>query len=169
MVCSSSYYSIAVVTLLSRSHSMMVRFERDAQAMKANILTAVVLVIGVVLLGIRYAHEAWTPMRIAGAVIGLPSLLLLLLARVELGGAFSVQPKAQALVTHGLYSRIRNPIYFFGAITIAGFFLYIHRPLALSILVVVVPLQIYRAREEEKILEAKFGEEYRRYRARTWF
>ena len=108
-------------------------------------------------------------MRIAGAVIGLPSLLLLLLARIELGGAFSVRPKAQALVTHGLYSRIRNPIYFFGTITIAGFFLYIHWPLGLSILVVVVPLQIYRAREEEKILEAKFGEEYRRYRARTWF
>jgi len=105
----------------------------------------------------------------AGAVIGLPSLLLWLMARIELGGAFSVRPKAQQLVTHGLYSRIRNPIYFFGAITIAGLFLYIDRPLGLSFLVVVVPLQIYRAREEAKILEAKFGEEYRRYRARTWF
>ena len=148
---------------------MMVRFELDAQTMKANVLTALVLLIGVAWLGIRYAHEPWTPMRIAGAVIGLPSLLLLLLARIELGGAFSVRPKAQALVTHGLYSRIRNPIYFFGTITIAGYFLYTHRPLGLSILAVVVPLQIYRAREEGKILEAKFGEEYRRYRAHTWF
>ena len=147
----------------------MVRFERDAQTMKANILTALFLVIGVVLLGIHYAHEPWTPMRIAGALIGLPSLLLLLLARIELGGAFSVRPKAEALVTHGLYSRMRNPIYFFGTITIAGYFLYTRRPLGLSILLVVVPLQIYRAREEKKILEAKFGEEYRRYRARTWF
>jgi len=137
--------------------------------MKLNILTALLVVTGVVLLGRHYAHDPWTPTRIAGAVIGLPSLLLLLMARIELGGAFSVRPKAQQLVTHGLYSRIRNPIYFFGAITIAGLFLYIDRPLGLSFLVVVVPLQIYRAREEAKILEAKFGEEYRRYRARTWF
>lgn len=85
-------------------------------------VASVVIVMGAVLLGTRYAQEPWTPMRIAGAVIGLPSLLLLLLARIELGGAFSVRPKAQALVTHGLYSWMRNPIYFFGAITIAGFF-----------------------------------------------
>lgn len=53
-------------------------------------------------------------MRIAAVILGLPSLVLLILARIELGGAFSVRPKAQALVTHGLYSRIRNPIYFLG-------------------------------------------------------
>src|SRR5262244_4011957 len=102
--------------------------------MKLNILTALLVVTGVVLLGRHYAHDPWTPTRIAGA--------------------FPVRPKAQQLVTHGLYSRIRNPIYFFGAITIAGLFLYIDRPLGLSFLVVVVPLQIYRAREEAKILEA---------------
>lgn len=35
----------------------------------------------------------------------------------------------------------------------------------LSILVTLIPLQTCRAPQEEKILEAKFGEEYRRYRA----
>jgi hypothetical protein len=53
--------------------------------------------------------------RIDGVVIGLPSLALLVLAQIQLGGSFSVRPKAQALVTHGLYSRIRNPISLFGA------------------------------------------------------
>ena len=137
--------------------------------MKANILSGLAIVIGTVLLGIRYAHEPWTPMRTAGAFIGLPSLLLLLVARIELGGAFSVRPKAKALVTHGLYSRIRNPIYVFGALTVAGLFLFINWPRGLSILVALIPLQIYRARQEERLLETKFGEEYRRYRARTWF
>ena len=33
----------------------------------------------------------------------------------------------------------------------------------LSILVALIPLQTCRARREEKILEAKFGEEYLRY------
>jgi len=137
--------------------------------MKANIVTLVVIVLGMTFLGVHYAHEPWTPMRIAAVIIGLPSLLLLIVARIELGASFSVRPKAQALVTHGLYSRIRNPIYVFGALTVAAVLLYVNRPLTLCILVVMVPLQIYRARQEEKILEAKFGEEYRQYKARTWF
>jgi protein-S-isoprenylcysteine O-methyltransferase Ste14 len=137
--------------------------------MKANIVTLVVIVLGMTFLGTKYAHGPWTPVRIAAAIIGLPSLALLIVARIELGGSFSVQPKAQALVTHGLYSRIRNPIYVFGALAIAAVLLYVNQPLALCVLVVIVPLQIYRARQEEKILEAKFGEEYRQYKARTWF
>jgi protein-S-isoprenylcysteine O-methyltransferase Ste14 len=137
--------------------------------MKANIVTLVVIVLGMTFLGIRYAHEPWTPMRIAAVIIGLPSLVLLIVARIELGGSFSVRPKAQALVTQGLYSRIRNPIYVFGALTVAAFFLYIRRPLGVSLLAVIIPLQMYRARQEEKVLEAKFGDEYRQYKARTWF
>jgi hypothetical protein len=82
--------------------------------MKLNILTLVIALLGLSFLGIRYGSQPWTPARIAGVVIGLPSLALLVLARIELGGSFSVRPKAQTLVTHGLYSRIRNPIYVFG-------------------------------------------------------
>jgi protein-S-isoprenylcysteine O-methyltransferase Ste14 len=137
--------------------------------MKTNIVTLAIFVIGMAFVGIRFAHEPWTPVRIAAAIIGLPSLLLLIVARIELGSSFAVQAKAQALVTHGLYSRIRNPIYVFGTFTVAAFCLYINRPLALCLLLVIIPLQVYRARQEEKILEAKFGEQYRQYRARTWF
>ena len=69
------------------------------------------IVSGVILVAIGYAHEPWTPVRIAAVIFGLPSLVLLIVARIELGGSFSVRPKAQALVTHGLYSRVRHPIY----------------------------------------------------------
>ena len=137
--------------------------------MKANIITLIVIVLGMILLTVRYAHEPWTAMRIAAVILGLPSLVLLILARIELGGAFSLRPKAQALVTRGLYSRIRNPIYFFGALTVVALFLYIRQPLGVSLLAVLVPLQMYRARQEEKVLEARFGEEYRQYKESTWF
>ena len=137
--------------------------------MKLNVLTLVIALLGLSFLGIHYASHPWTPARIAGAVIGLPSLALLVLARIELGGSFSVRPKAQALVTHGLYSRIRNPIYVFGGLLVAGVVLYINQPRALWLLVAIIPLQIYRARQEEKVLEARFGDEYQQYKSRTWF
>jgi protein-S-isoprenylcysteine O-methyltransferase Ste14 len=137
--------------------------------MKTNILTLVLALLVMTIVGIRFASLPWTPVRIAGVAIGLPSLALLALARIELGGSFSVRPKAQALVTHGLYSRIRNPIYLFGALAIAGAFLYINQPLCLLIFVVLIPVQIYRARQESKVLEARFGDEYRQYKSRSWF
>jgi protein-S-isoprenylcysteine O-methyltransferase Ste14 len=123
----------------------------------------------IIFVGVHFASLPWTPTRIAGVVIGLPSLALLVLARIQLGGSFSVRPKAQALVTHGLYSRIRNPIYLFGGLVIAGAFLYIKQPRALWLFGALIPLQIYRARQEGKVLEARFGDEYRQYKSGTWF
>jgi protein-S-isoprenylcysteine O-methyltransferase Ste14 len=137
--------------------------------MKTNVLTLVVALVAIIVLGTRFGNRPWTPMRIAGAVTVLPSLALLILARIQLGGAFSVRAKAQTLVTRGLYSRVRNPIYLSGGLAVAGAFLYFNRPLYLWLFVVLIPLQIYRARQEEKVLEARFGDEYREYKSRTWF
>lgn len=137
--------------------------------MKANVATLVVGVLALIFLGVHYAHGPWTIIRVAAVIVGLPSLVLFVVARIELGHSFAVRPKAQALVTHGLYSRIRNPIYVFGGLAAAAIFVYVDRPILLSIFVILIPLQIYRARHEEKVLEAKFGEEYRQYKARTWF
>jgi protein-S-isoprenylcysteine O-methyltransferase Ste14 len=137
--------------------------------MKTNIITLGIVLVLIVFLATHFHDLPWTPARIVGAAIGFPCALLLILARIQLGGSFSVSPKAQALVTHGLYSRIRNPIYVFGGLAVAGIFLYINQPMYLLLFVVLIPLQIYRAREERKVLEAKFGDEYRQYRARTWF
>jgi protein-S-isoprenylcysteine O-methyltransferase Ste14 len=137
--------------------------------MKLNVLTLVIALLGLSFLGIHYGSQPWTPARIAGVVIGLPSLALVVLARIELGGSFSVRPKAQTLVTHGLYSRIRNPIYVFGGLVVGGVLLYINQPRALWLFVAIIPLQIYRARQEEKVLAARFGDEYQQYKSRTWF
>jgi protein-S-isoprenylcysteine O-methyltransferase Ste14 len=104
-----------------------------------------------------------------GLAIAVPALGLLFVARFQLGGSFSVTPQARQLVTHGLYSKIRNPIYFFGEIMIAGFFIAIQKPLLLLVLAIVTPMQIVRARKESQVLEEKFGEEYREYKQRTWF
>jgi protein-S-isoprenylcysteine O-methyltransferase Ste14 len=117
----------------------------------------------------QHRMEPWGPMRIAGACMLVFGLLMWTLARVQLGASFSVQAKAKALVTHGLYSRIRNPIYVFGSVMIAGVCLFFLHPEYLLVFAVLVPLQTIRARKESAVLEAAFGEEYREYKRRTWF
>jgi protein-S-isoprenylcysteine O-methyltransferase Ste14 len=117
----------------------------------------------------EFARPPWTPMRIAGILLMTPALIFLTISRIQLGNSFSTAPRATQLVTHGIYSRIRNPVYIFGAMVIAGLFLFLERPYLLLLLVPVLILQINRARAEARVLEQHFGDDYRRYRASTWF
>jgi protein-S-isoprenylcysteine O-methyltransferase Ste14 len=109
------------------------------------------------------------PARVIGLLLGLIGLGGVILSRHTLGRSFSVVPKATALVTHGIYSRIRNPIYICAEIFLVGVVLILWRIEVLIILLMLVPVQILRARREATVLEARFGEAYREYRKRTWF
>ncbi|MGB9467457.1 MAG: methyltransferase [Candidatus Acidiferrum sp.] len=133
------------------------------------IFVIVVPLVGIAVLVYEFARPPWSPMRIVGLVFMFLALAFLTVARFQLGNSFSVSPQAKKLITHGIYSRIRNPIYAFGTLVIAGLFLFLERPLLLLLLVPVVVLQITRARAEARVLEEHFGEEYRLYRASTWF
>jgi protein-S-isoprenylcysteine O-methyltransferase Ste14 len=138
--------------------------------LKLNIGTLLLAVVAIGLVLFRYSGAlVWTPWQIAGAAIFVPACVLFVLARIELGRAFSIKAKASTLVTTGLYSRIRNPIYVFGALMSVGIFVFAHRPWLLLIWVPLIPMQIARVRKEEQVLEAKFGDEYREYKRRTWF
>ena len=136
--------------------------------MKANILSMAVVVAALCVLGPRYLHQPWPPLRIAGAVIALASLSLIVVARIQLGRSFSLRAKATRLVTTGLYARIRNPIYIFGCFFFLGLAMFIPAWWLLLLLILVIPMQIVRSRREAAVLEATFGEEYRRYRRQTW-
>lgn len=90
-------------------------------------------------------------------------------ARYQLGELFSIKPEAHALVTTGLYSKIRNPIYVFGMVMGAGLILALQRPPLWLLLVAAAVGQTIRARREARVLEAAFGDAYREYRRKTWF
>ena len=109
------------------------------------------------------------PTRWIGLLLGLIGLTGVILSRYTLGRSFSIAPKATALVTSGIYSRIRNPIYVSGLISVAGVALIVQRVELLVVLLLLIPMQILRARREAAVLEEKFGDEYREYRKRTWF
>jgi protein-S-isoprenylcysteine O-methyltransferase Ste14 len=118
---------------------------------------------------VAFRPGAWNWARLAGFCIAVPAAVLLFTARWQLGKSFSVTPQARELVTWGLYSKIRNPIYVFSALMVAGVLTALQYRYALLLLLVLIPLQFVRARQEAKLLEASFGEAYRKYKEGTWF
>jgi protein-S-isoprenylcysteine O-methyltransferase Ste14 len=118
---------------------------------------------------LRGAGATWTAHEIAGMAIAVPAFCLWALARVQLGESFAIGAEAKTLVTHGLYARFRDPVYVFGGLLLAGILVFIGRPVFFLAFLILIPVQWIRARKERAVLEATFGDEYRRYRQRTWF
>jgi protein-S-isoprenylcysteine O-methyltransferase Ste14 len=105
----------------------------------------------------------------AGLCFSLVAAVFWGLARWQLGESFSVDPEARKLVTGGLYSRIRHPVYLFGDLAYFGALLALQVWTALLIWLAVVLVDIRRAGREERLLAEAFGPEYQAYRSRTWF
>jgi protein-S-isoprenylcysteine O-methyltransferase Ste14 len=110
----------------------------------------------------------WNARFLLGMGLALAGFTLWMVARFQLGESLSARAQAKALVITGLYSRFRHPIYLFGGLAFVGLlvawgsvwgFLYL-----LSL-----PIQIWRIRKEEAVMDNRFGEAYRRYKASTWF
>ncbi|MGA8525908.1 MAG: methyltransferase, partial [Candidatus Sulfotelmatobacter sp.] len=64
---------------------------------------------------------AWDLQRIIGTALMLIGIGGIVTARFQLGKSFAITAKAHQLVTHGIYSKIRNPIYVSGAVMLVGF------------------------------------------------
>ena len=125
-----------------------------------NIALTLIVVLAITLTVLEYPPGTWTPIQTVGLCLLVAGFVLWTIARFQLGNSLTVS---------GLYSKIRNPIYVFGSCVLAGLILLLGRPMWLLIFVVIIPLQIWRARKESQVLEAKFREEYRKYRSATWF
>ena len=110
----------------------------------------------------------WTALHVAGLALIGSGFAMLIVARWQLGDAFSIEPRATELVTRGLYARIRNPVYVFGLVLLSGVLLYLQQPQLLPLLVPIAIMQWVRAGREAKVLVAHFGDAYRAYRAKTW-
>jgi len=139
---------------------------------KMDVRSAVVAFAPVVILAylmVTRPPAHWGALEIVGLVLTVFGLVMEVTARTQLGSSFSVTAQARQLATHGLYSKIRNPIYFFAMFAIVGLALMYGFERYLWLLAIIIPVQMWRAHKESEVLEAKFGEEYRRYRAGTWF
>lgn len=81
-------------------------------------------------------------------------------------GLVAIQ-KGHALVTTGIYSRIRNPSYLGLLISSLGWALAFRSIIGIILVAALIPPLIARMMSEEKLLGAQFGAEYEAYRART--
>ncbi len=119
-------------------------------------------------LAFRYGARTW--LRPLGLVLALGGLALWLVARRQLGDAFTIRAEARRLVRSGLYARVRHPIYVFGGLAYLGALLALQWwTLLAGWLALETVVQTVRVRQEERALEARFGDDYRLYRSRTWF
>jgi protein-S-isoprenylcysteine O-methyltransferase Ste14 len=134
------------------------------------IFTAAQVIAIAALLWLVYSFPGpWDLQRVIGSALMVVGIAGIVTARYQLGKSFAMRAKAYELVTHGIYSKIRNPIYVSGAVMLAGFILVLHRPMLWLVLLALIIMQTLRARREAQVLEAAFGDAYREYRRKTWF
>jgi protein-S-isoprenylcysteine O-methyltransferase Ste14 len=116
-----------------------------------------------------FTHLPWNIRTVAGLALALCGFALWMVARFQLGRSFAVRAQARSLVTHGLYSRFRNPVYLFAEIAYLGLAVAWGRWFGYLWVALTSAGQLWRIRNEEAVLEQAFGDEYRRYKAGTWF
>ncbi|HUO14061.1 MAG TPA: isoprenylcysteine carboxylmethyltransferase family protein [Verrucomicrobiae bacterium] len=136
---------------------------------RKHIVMTVAVGAALVLLFRKHPPKEWNAVTILGMCLVIFGFVMWTIAHFQMGASFSATAQARHLVTQGIYAKIRNPIYVFSACLIAGAILLFFKPVWLLIFVILIPVQIWRAKKESAVLEAAFGDEYRTYRAGTWF
>lgn len=109
-------------------------------------------------------------LRWAGVALSGAGLALRIAAMMQLGSRFAPVPAIQrehALETRGLYSRIRHPGYLGAWLAALGGVLAFGSALGLVPVALMLAAFALRIRREERLLESRFGDEFRRWRART--
>lgn len=94
--------------------------------------------------------------------------MLWIVARTQLGYAFSLMPKAKYLVTTGLYSKLRHPVYYFSILALIGILIFSWNIYVLIAVIILIALEIIRMRKEEEVLTKKFGKKHKEYKQTTW-
>lgn len=106
---------------------------------------------------------------IIGSISILLGLIILIISQMQLGNSYRIllsNEKAK-LITTGLYSFTRNPLYIGAYISFIGIFLMFPSIIFLILLLIVIVNNHFRIFEEEKALLALFGDEYNNYKKKV--
>ena len=100
-----------------------------------------------------------------GLLIGLTGFVMFILSTIAKKGFHELEH----LVTKGIYSRVRHPMYLGTILIHIGFPIAARSLLTLISAIIWIPLILVWKYIEEKQLERKFGQEYLEYKNQTFF
>jgi protein-S-isoprenylcysteine O-methyltransferase Ste14 len=103
--------------------------------------------------------------RMIGLTVAIAGLALAIAGLVQLRGVENIDH----LVTTGLYSRLRHPMYIGFILWIAGWVTAFGAVFGLAVGLVCIANILYWRRLEESAMESCYGEDFRVYQQRTWF
>jgi len=134
-------------------------------------LVAAQFVLLAVLVFVPPGREGVMPgiVRSISLVLRVAGLVVIAGGAVKLGRSLSVHPKPPGkseLKTDGLYRHVRHPIYSGVLLLAAGIALTSGNPVSLTAFILLVPVIIYKARFEERLLRQRFPD-YDEYARRT--
>lgn len=132
------------------------------------------------------AYLLWLPMpiivsscvavvlRIGGLVIVLSSVLFFLWARLSLGALYNASTSSAVqlhihhrLIQHGPFAVVRHPIYLSYWLMLVGLLILYRTWMLLLVLLLMLIALVRRARREDQVLAATFGEAWQVYARRT--
>lgn len=100
-------------------------------------------------------------------VIGLTIMIVGQITLWQNYSGFVVIKKDHQLITHGIYSFTRNPIYLGAILAFASFAIYAASVYGFLAMIATIPIFLFRIKMEEKMLAEYFGDEYETYRNTT--
>lgn len=106
---------------------------------------------------------------IIGIIIVILAFHLWITARIQLGNSFTIGAHAKELVTVGLYSKLRHPVYYFSILAVIGIAIFSWSIYMTIPVIFLIVIEIIRIRQEEQILKKTFGKKYINYKQTTWF
>jgi protein-S-isoprenylcysteine O-methyltransferase Ste14 len=123
----------------------------------------------VVIVVFNHQFNAGGGVRAAGLALVAGGAALLVSGGLGLGQAISGSFSPKALITTGVYGKIRHPMYLGGALALVGLGMYVESAVGVCATVVLAwPSYWLSAAEEERRLRDKYGSTYEEYRKRTW-
>jgi len=119
-----------------------------------------------------YTYFSLSLSNILGLILVITGLSFWWLGKITIGKNWDVcygKPKVKELVTHGIYSKFRHPIYY-GAILVFIGLTILYKETIFTILSLTVTLVLLkRIHLENRYLIKKLGKRYLRYKDKTWF
>ncbi len=110
-------------------------------------------------------------LKIIGVAINITGLIVWWIAKITLAKNWGVgfgNPKIKQLVTHGIYSKIRHPMYWGINLTFVGLIFIYPKFWFLVLSALIILYFFYRMKIENSYLLKELGDEYRNYKRKTW-